>query len=142
MQQHTSKVSTIFSEILYCKHHHLHASSSCYLLHIHPYKYILKGVQQIVLALQLCCIKAFSVPLFRVRGPLLLKKKQKLDKIFLVSLLIMSGRRSINSAHAFSWDLPSKNVNQFFFCKFIRSGKLDKGLSFRAMWRAITINLQ
>ena len=61
--------------------------------------------------------------------------------MFLISLLITSAKRSINSAHAFSWDLPFKNFNPFFFCKFIRSGKSDKGLSFRVMWRAVTINL-
>ena len=59
--------------------------------------------------------------------------------MILISLIITSIGRSINLAHAFSWKLPSKNFSPFFFCKFIRLGKSDKGLSFRAMRKAVTI---
>ena len=51
----------------------------------------------------------------------------------LISPQITSARKSINLAHAFSGNLPSKNSSPFVFYKFIRSGKSDKGLSFRAM---------
>ena len=43
--------------------------------------------------------------------PLLLKKKGKLDKMFSINFLITSAKRSINSAHAFSRDLHSRNFN-------------------------------